>query len=573
MAWYDRFLGKTLERRVIEITSTIQRAAESRIEGIRDNIRDKYGIGSAMNFGPLSDGRAGGAKWSGGLSRSGGVHYINHYETRMNARKAYHETPQARALVQRYADTVVDLGLVAEPAPRREILGLSMDEAEKWSHNVEESFGMWCKSKLQHRSETMNFYQAQRLYEVFQQRDNDIFVRLYYSDRKDLLNPLQFSFLDPNQIRGNGYTNSYIQMDGDDGIIRDKDGCEKAYRVWLRKIDGEYKGQFKEYQIPAWGPKSGRQFMIHGFTPEYASQGRGYSRLAGTLQEFENLTDFTSAQIKKAINQSNLALWVKPSQVASASNPLSEILTSRGAGPAAREFGSNPAPAPEAQNVDPASPVSFSEIPEARMDVPGSTGIFNLQAGEELKSFENTAPSETFNSFVDGFTSYLAASMGMPIEVLLMRFNSNYSASRAALLLFWRVAQVWREEMASDFLNPVYEIWLAEEIAAGRIICPGWSNPRMRAAWVNVHWIGAPMPNIDPEKTAKAEMLYTELGATTLDRIARDHNGSSGSANRAKLKREIQELSIPPWSQNAAATESSPVTTPESDDDRLPEID
>ena len=51
--------------------------------------------------------------------------------------------------------------------------------------------------------------------------------------------------------------------------------------------------------------------MTHGFSQEYAGQGRGYSRLHFALQEFQNLTDFTSAQIKKAINESSLLLSVE----------------------------------------------------------------------------------------------------------------------------------------------------------------------------------------------------------------------------------------------------------------------
>ena len=137
--------------------------------------------------------------------------------------------------------------------------------------------------------------------------------------------------------------------------------------------------------------------------------------------------------------------------------------------------------------------------------------------------------------------------MGMPLEVLLMKFNQNYSASRGALLLFWRVANIWRCEMESDYLNPVVEMWLSEEIATGRISAPGWQDPILKAAWLDSRWIGSPMPNIDPSKTAKADQMMTEMGAQTLEQTARKFNGSSSKSNRVKLKREINELSIPPW--------------------------
>jgi hypothetical protein len=55
------------------------------------------------------------------------------------------------------------------------------------------------------------------------------------------------------------------------------------------------------------------------------------------------------------------------------------------------------------------------------------------------------------------------------------------------------------------------------------------------------------MPNIDPMRTAMADKAYVEMGAETLDRVARNLNGSSGSSNRAKLKQEYSELAQPPW--------------------------
>ena len=85
-----------------------------------------------------------------------------------------------------------------------------------------------------------------------------------------------------------------------------------------------------------------------------------------------------------------------------------------------------------------------------------------------------------------------------------MKFNQNYSASRAALLLFWRVARIWQGEQVADFLDLLYEMWLSEEIAGGRISAPGFSDPMMKQAWLCSSWRGQPMPNIDPMKTAAA---------------------------------------------------------------------
>ena len=148
--------------------------------------------------------------------------------------------------------------------------------------------------------------------------------------------------------------------------------------------------------------------------------------------------------------------------------------------------------------------------------------------------------------------------MGMPVEVALLKFEQNYSSSRAALLLFWRIAQIWRNEMKADFLDPIYESWMSEEIAGGRIQAPGWSDPLMRAAWLSAWWAGAPMPNIDPMKTAKADQLYVELGAQTIDDVAENYNGSSGKANLAKNSRQFADVPGSPWNGVANPGPASP---------------
>ena len=130
----------------------------------------------------------------------------------------------------------------------------------------------------------------------------------------------------------------------------------------------------------------------------------------------------------------------------------------------------------------------------------------------------------------------------MALEVLKMIFGDNYSASRGTLLLVYRVIDMKRDRMDTDLISPVYEAWLSGEIASGRISCPGWQDPRLRAAWTSHRLHGAPMPNIDPNSTAKADQLLVEMGAKTLDDIAMETNGSSGKANRLALQEQMEEL-------------------------------
>lgn len=483
-----------------------------------------------------------GAKWPGGLANSGRSPILSHAFLRQNARQVYHTSLQARAVVERHTDTVVDAGLKLSATPDADMLGIPPEQAEAWGLDVDSRFDHWAQNRKVTLAENSNFYQMQRLAGISQQRDGEYFVRFKYSARKDLLNPMQMQFLDPTQINGSGVTSTYGGNDlMQDGIERDENGKEIAYHVSIRQKDLSAKA----IKIPAVGSRSKRVMMIHGYMAEYAGQGRGYPRLSHALQEFENITDYSSAEVKKAIAQSCINMYVKPSKDNVASNPLEAISQDMPVGPAA--MSAQGVALAEASNVDPADIVNYIPMQEATIAVPGSVGVFNLNEGEDLQPFKSTSPAESFPEFVNTLAGHLSASISIPLELVLMKFGQNFSASRAALVLFWRVAQIWRDEMASDFLNVVYENWLAGEIGAGRVVAPGWTDPRMRAAWLKNSWIGVPMPNIDPQKTSKAIKDHVELGITDLDREAQNLNGSSGKANRAKLARQLAELPAVPW--------------------------
>lgn len=498
---------------------------------------------------------SGGAKWSGGLSGDGAGHTIDHYRTRQNSRKAYHDSLQARGIIDRFVDTIVHTGMRVECEPIADILGITQEEAEQWAKSTERRFHLWANSKEQHRKKQYNFNQAQRLYSKQIWRDGEVFTRLFYSSKKELINPLQFDFLEQNQVRGSAFTSTYLQYNQNDGINKNPDGSAKSYEVWVLKQISEKKGsEYVARTIPVRGAKSNKLMMMHGFTAEYAGQDRGYAKISHILQEVQNVTDFTLAEIKKAINQSNLVVAVE-NESQDPSNPLEDILTQGGAGP----VGDSYAELNDPENAGSGStcPVNYVPMPpEATFRAPGSGGIFNLQQGDKIKMLGNNAPATGFDAFMDSFNGYMSASVGMPIEAYLMKFGSNFSASRASLKLLWDKAEIERYEMTTDFNQVMFTQWLSEEIAAGRIVAKGWSNSVLRAAWLNSTWIGNPAPDIDPLKTAKADETYVKMGAQTLDMVSQKYNGSDGTSNRAKLKREYSELDLYPY-ENAAQMENN----------------
>lgn len=503
-----------------------------RAENVQAQARD-FGPGiTANSSGTWSywSGESGGAAWAYGM-HAGATLVLDHAELRQNARIAYHDSSTARAIVDRVADLVPGCGLKFESTPKAASLGLSPEEAEEWAEKVSEGFDLFMSSKKFSLLEDMNGYQTQRLVSIMQERDGEYFARLSYSSRRDLLNPLQVSFIDQGQIQGDSFTDTFGYPDAGSGIVYDSVGREVAYKITT--FDHKT-NEAKTVQIPRVGGKSGRLLMLHGWQKEYPGQKRGYSRLTHALQALKNLTDFEHAHIRKAVQDAAVVVWTEPSDDRPASNPWEDSV----AGPA----GPHQAPqTPNSSGTDALGQLNYSELNTVNFR-PDSVGVFNLPAGEKLRSYEGTTPVDNYAEFQAAFIKSLSASMSMPVEAVWMQFGQNYSASSATLALLWQVIRIWRDELVADFLKPIFEMWLSGEIAAGRVRAPGWYDPRMREAWLAGEWVGFPMPTLDPAKAAKAAGMFVDLGATTLERVARELNGSSSKANRAKLTREFETL-------------------------------
>ena len=97
-----------------------------------------------------------------------------------------------------------------------------------------------------------------------------------------------------------------------------------------------------------------------------------------------------------------------------------------------------------------------------------------LNPGEKIEIADAKRPSSNFDAFVTSLAKYVGAALEIPMEVLMKSFMSSYSASRAALLEAWKAFRMKRAWIAADFCQPVYELFLSEAIAKGRLHAPGF---------------------------------------------------------------------------------------------------
>ena len=100
-----------------------------------------------------------------------------------------------------------------------------------------------------------------------------------------------------------------------------------------------------------------------------------------------------------------------------------------------------------------------------------------------------------------------------------------------------------RRWFVSDFCDPVWEIWMYEAVARGRLMAPGFfDDPLIRKAYLGCTWIGPSQGMLDPTKEISAEVMACEYGLSTYSDSATRLNGSDWDGNIERLAVENPKL-------------------------------
>jgi capsid protein len=210
--------------------------------------------------------------------------------------------------------------------------------------------------------------------------------------------------------------------------------------------------------------------------------------------------------------------------------------------------------------------VNYDEVAKRVAKTTNKT-VVNLPVNSKLVSFK----SESELHFKDFYTIHIeivCACLGIPPEVAMAKYNSNYSASRAAIKAWEHVLMVSRQSFADDFYQPFYEFWLHIQILENRISAPGYleayikGNNAVLDAYRQARFVGPPVQGIDPLKEVKAvrEALGTagaHIPLMTVEAGTEALGGGDADSNAAQFADELDmcEEFKPEIPQPVAGTE------------------
>ena len=478
----------------------------------------------------------------GFLASSGSAHEdidANNRTLRQRARMLYMAAPLATSAIKTNRTNVIGCGLQLKSRINRERLGLSADQAKNWQKRTEEEFELWAASKVNCDAIGINnFYTAQQLAFSSQLLSGDVIVLLQHEEPTSL-NPhgLRFHIIEADRlstpidtVAGSSAFNYLTQgttKDGNmiyDGVETDKNGKIVAYHIRNTYPFEQTTKETKWVRVVAYGEETGLPNVLHIMQAERPEQYRGVTYLAQVIEPLLQLRRYTDSELTAAVVESFFTAFIKTESDPSAF-PFNEV----GDG--------------EVQDGTTGESEQGISTDENEYEMgPGQINV--MKPGEDVVFGDPKRPAGGFDAFVQAICKQVGAALEIPADLLLKAFNASYSASRAALLEAWKAFKMWREWFVDDFCRPLYEVWLSEAVARGRILAPGFFfDPAIRAAWLGSEWIGPSQGQLDPVKEIQAEALACENGFSTREQSTVKLNGGRYEGNVEQLADENAQLS------------------------------
>ena len=450
---------------------------------------------------------------------------MNFETLRSRAHDLATNSPVGSAAVNTSATNVINTGLKLFPRPDGKLLNLSVEEIREWNKQTRREFELWAESKNCDFYRRNNFSDLQFTAYVSYLTDGDCFCLFRrktptkenpYSLRLQLVEGNRVS--NPNSgINSVGVSPEVINPENGNRIINgieiDKDGAICAVHI-SNKVPGEIStsGENLEWKRIKFFGTFGTQNILHIAHDMRPEQFRGIPYLAPVIETLKQMARYTGAELDSAIVQSYYSLFFTQSENLS-SKDVYEITG-------------------DEENPDePCVDASSFKL------APGTLAA--LPRGIDVKSVAATNAQSTFQTFMQELTTHCGAALGIPFEVLMKSFKSSYSASRAALLQASDEFRQRREWFARDFCQPIYEMFLSEAVATGRINAPGFfDDPLVKKAWCGAEWYAPNGRLLDVTKELEGAEARIRLGLSTFQREAAELCGTDFEENVEQLNAE-----------------------------------
>ena len=299
-------------------------------------------------------------------------------------------------------------------------------------------------------------------------------------------------------------------------------------------------------------------FLVYGMRYRI-DDTRGVPLVSVVLETLSKLDRYKEATVGSAEERAKIPYFIEHELGSTGENPLTDNM--------ARAFSGV-----GYDNEDGKLPISDDGKRLAdRVAATTNKQTFNMPPGSKIVSLD-TKNDLYFKEFYDTNINIICAALCIPPDVARSMYNSNFSASRAALKDWEHSLKVERGDLSEQFYSKVYNAWLFYQIFNDKIAAPGYVSAYLRKDKIVIdsyscaRFVGDQVPHIDPYKEAMAERL--KLGdlakniplTTVEDACERLDTGDSDSVIQQyseELKQSV-ELGIPVSSEPVPPSGGTP---------------
>lgn len=434
---------------------------------------------------------------------------------------------------------VVGTGLSYTPIIDAKRLGISEERAQEWMQGTKWRFGNWANSTDCDYRRQLDFYSLVELSYRSWKESGDSFVLtpIMWRGGRDAL-VLQV-------VEADRVCNPTGQQDSDvlqDGVVLDTDtGIPVAIQV-AKRHPGDWRGAGNEWtRVELRGANTDRRNVLHLYDTLRPDQVRGVPWIAPIIEPLKQLQKWSDSELNAAVVSSIYAVFMEMDPEA-----FQDLYDDDSAGKIIKD----------------------AQKWSGKME---SGKVVNLLPGEKANMQTPGRPNPEFDPFWNAMVRQMGMALGVPHEVLTMHFQSSYTAARGALLMAWRGFSQRREKTAKMLCQPVFELWLENEVSQGRIACPGFfSDPDIRAAWCAAMWTGDGPGSVDPVKEVGAAEKRVAMGISTLQAESILHDGQDWEAKHRQRAKEVamqkRDGTAPAALPGAAPVNAAPDVEPPDDD-------
>ncbi len=439
---------------------------------------------------------------------------------RAESRELRRTNPIAAGAIETNINRAVGTGLQPVPQPDASVLGWTDQQVAEWVEITSREFSLWADSKECTLEGNQTFYERQPMVLGSRMESGDCFTILP-DGRPTATQPYRLRLQLIEADRCATPAAEAGKLDIVEGV-RLSGGAPVAYYI-LDAHPGAFNALGKTAMTGRWYEAmgtSGRRRILHHYRPTRPEQTRGVPYLAPVIQVIKDLGRYTEAEISAAVVSAFYTVFIEQD----------------GPSVPAPVFGADGTPVLQGTN---------ETVPPAGQEIEmGPAAVVGLAKGEKATFANPNRPNTAYEPFVTGLLTLIGAGLGLPVELLTKKFNSSYSASRAALLDAWQHFRTERTWLALSFCQPVYETWMAEAVSSGRISAPGFfADPLVRWAYTRAAWHGDSQGSLNPKDEVAAYRDAIDARLMTHERAEWELFGSDFTRTFPIKKREQKMLS------------------------------